>query len=135
LTLLLDLPVEIGLARKGLDEQQRFEAGMDLAYHQRVRAGFLQMATADPDRFVIVDATAEMAVVQASIRRASARLTGLDAIRPRRATIELPEHEEAPPPSLTLPDVWSEVAGRLDREAILVALATLSTVQDRKSVG
>jgi len=53
----------------------------------------------------------------------------IDSIRRRRATIELPEHEEAPPPSLTLPDVWSEVAGRLDREAILVALATLSTVQ------
>jgi dTMP kinase len=93
LTLLLDLPVEIGLARKGLDEQQRFEAGMDLAYHQRVRAGFLQMAAADPDRFVIVDATAEMAVVQASIRRASARLTGLDAIGsvPAGAAIDEPE--------------------------------------------
>jgi RNA polymerase sigma-70 factor (ECF subfamily) len=53
----------------------------------------------------------------------------IDAIRRRRPTTELPEHEEAPPPSLTLPDVWSEVAGRLDREEILGALASLSTVQ------
>ena len=53
----------------------------------------------------------------------------IDAVRLRRPTSELPEHEEAPPPSLTLPDVWSEVAGRLDREEILGALATLSVVQ------
>jgi len=53
----------------------------------------------------------------------------IDAIRRRRPTSELPEHEEAPPPSMTLPDVWSEVAGRLDRDEILVALASLSTVQ------
>ena len=53
----------------------------------------------------------------------------IDAIRRRRPTAELPEHEEAPPPSMTLPDVWSEVAGRLDRDEILNALATLSTVQ------
>ena len=32
-------------------------------------------------------------------------------------------------PTLTQPDVWSEVAGRLDREAILAALQTLSPVQ------
>jgi RNA polymerase sigma factor (sigma-70 family) len=53
----------------------------------------------------------------------------IDAIRRRRPTAELPEHEEAPPPSMTLPDVWSEVAGRLDRDEILNALATLSRVQ------
>ena len=53
----------------------------------------------------------------------------IDAIRRRRPTSELPEHEEAPPPSLTQPDVWSEVAGRLDRDAILTALQTLSSVQ------
>ena len=53
----------------------------------------------------------------------------IDAVRRRRPTSELPEHEEAPPPSLTLPDVWSEVAGRLDRAEILSALATLSVVQ------
>jgi len=53
----------------------------------------------------------------------------IDAIRRRRPTSELPEHEEAPPSSLTQPDVWSEVAGRLDRDAILAALQTLSAVQ------
>ena len=46
LTILLDVPVEIGLGRKGSGEQQRFEASFDLAYHQRVREGFRLMAAA-----------------------------------------------------------------------------------------
>ena len=80
LTILLDVPVEIGLARKGRDEQQRFEAGFDLAYHQRVREGFRRMAAAEPDRFVTVDATADMAAVESSIRLAIGRLPGLGSI-------------------------------------------------------
>ncbi len=53
----------------------------------------------------------------------------VDAVRRRRPTIELPEREDIPPPSLTLPDIWPEVAGNLDREEIAAALATLSDVQ------
>lgn len=53
----------------------------------------------------------------------------IDAVRRRRPADELPEGDEAPPPTLTLPDVWAEVAGRLDREAIASAMATLSQVQ------
>ena len=57
LTILLDLPVEVGLARKGPDETTRFEAEQDVAFHRRVRAGFLELAADDPDRFAVVDAT------------------------------------------------------------------------------
>lgn len=53
----------------------------------------------------------------------------VDAIRRRRPTVELPEREAVPPPSLTTPDLWSEVAGRLDRTEIERALGTLSEVQ------
>jgi RNA polymerase sigma factor (sigma-70 family) len=53
----------------------------------------------------------------------------VDAVRRRKPTVELPEREDVPPPSLTLPDVWGEVAGNLDREEIAAALATLSDVQ------
>ena len=53
----------------------------------------------------------------------------VDAIRRRRPTTELPEREDVPPPGLTLPDVWGDVAADLDRDAVQVALATLSTVQ------
>jgi RNA polymerase sigma factor (sigma-70 family) len=53
----------------------------------------------------------------------------VDAVRRRRPTVELPEREAVPPAAMTLPDVWPEVAGNLDREAIAVAMATLSDVQ------
>jgi len=54
----------------------------------------------------------------------------IDAVRRRRPATDLPEPDTGPSPdALTLPDVWVEVAGRLDREAIVTALATLSRPQ------
>ena len=53
----------------------------------------------------------------------------IDATRRRRPTIELPDGDLRTPAPLTLPDVWAEVAGRLDREAVVAALGTLSDVQ------
>jgi RNA polymerase sigma factor (sigma-70 family) len=53
----------------------------------------------------------------------------VDAVRRRRPTTELPEREDLPPAALTLPDIWPEVAGNLDREAVLGALAGITTVQ------
>jgi RNA polymerase sigma-70 factor, ECF subfamily len=53
----------------------------------------------------------------------------VDAVRRRRPTVELPEREEAAPAALTLPDIWQEVAGNLDRARIAEALASLSDVQ------
>lgn len=55
-TILLDLPAEVGLRRKTPETITRFEASFDLAYHLRVRAGFLEMAAAEPARWVVVDA-------------------------------------------------------------------------------
>ena len=57
LTLLLDVPVEAGLARKAPGDVTRFEAEYDLGFHERVREGFLALAAAEPDRIAIVDAT------------------------------------------------------------------------------
>ena len=57
LTILLDVPVEVGLARKGPEDTTRFEAEHDLDFHRRVRAGFLTLAGEEPHRFAIVDAT------------------------------------------------------------------------------
>lgn len=62
LTILLDLPVEVGLARKATDVT-RFEAFQDRAYHERVRAAFLAFAAAEPDRYAVVDATADQETV------------------------------------------------------------------------
>ena len=60
LTIVLDVPAEIGLARKQVDEQTRFEAAFDLSFHGRARDGFLALAAAEPARFVVVDATAPL---------------------------------------------------------------------------
>lgn len=53
----------------------------------------------------------------------------IDLLRRRRPTSDLPDAEAPPPPSLVLPDIWPEVAGRLDRATVLAALATLSPIQ------
>lgn len=67
LTLLLDIPVEAGLARKAPGDVTRFEAEFDLGFHERVRAGFLAIAQADPERVALIDAAADRDTVAASI--------------------------------------------------------------------
>jgi dTMP kinase len=74
LTILLDLSVEAGLGRKGPDEIHRFE-GFDLAFHRRVREGFLALAAASPQRFVVVDATKPLDEVATAVNTAADRLT------------------------------------------------------------
>jgi dTMP kinase len=75
LTILLDLPVEAGLARKAA-EVTRFEAYHDVAYHERVRAAFLGFASDEPGRYAIVDATRDEAGVLDAALDAVARLAG-----------------------------------------------------------
>ena len=67
LTILLDVPPEVGLARKSPGEVTRFEAEFDLAFHQRVREGFLTLAAAEPTRFAIIDATAPQDAVAEAV--------------------------------------------------------------------
>jgi len=56
LTILLDIPVEEGLARKMAKKQDRFEREA-LAFHQKVREGYLKLAVAEPERWLVVDAS------------------------------------------------------------------------------
>jgi dTMP kinase len=70
LTILLDVPVEVGLARKSADGVTRFEAAFDLEFHRRVRDGFRSLAATEPQRFVIVDATAPPDIVAGQILEA-----------------------------------------------------------------
>jgi dTMP kinase len=68
LTLILDLPVETGLARAAQrpGAETRFET-KDVAFHQRLRDGFLAIAKAEPERCAVVDAAADPASVEAAI--------------------------------------------------------------------
>jgi len=68
LTLVFDLPPEVGLdrahARAGAE--MRFES-KGMAFHQRLRDGFLSIARAEPDRCAVIDATAAMDAVEAAV--------------------------------------------------------------------
>ncbi|MQW74292.1 dTMP kinase [Nocardioides sp. dk4132] len=57
LTVVLDLAPEAGLAR--FEARDRIE-GESLEFHQRVRAAFLEMAAADPDHYLVLDARASV---------------------------------------------------------------------------
>lgn len=76
-TVYLDLPVEEGLRRRqqaeGI-EWNRLDAEQ-LAFHRRVREGYLEMAAADPQRWLVLDARQPIEAVQKAIReRLAARL-------------------------------------------------------------
>lgn len=77
LTIILDLDPEIGLARatarRGKDVPDRFEKET-LDIHRRRRRGFLDIAAAEPDRCVVVDASKRPDVVAKAVSRAVARL-------------------------------------------------------------
>jgi len=70
LTFVLDLPVAVGLRRarerRGTAAVDHFEAE-SVAFHERVRSGFLQIARADPERVCILDANQSIDVVQRAI--------------------------------------------------------------------
>jgi len=64
ITLLLDLPPEIGLERawkqinngNRISEETRFEEER-LSFHKRVRAGYLELSRLEPERFRVIDAS------------------------------------------------------------------------------
>ncbi len=76
LIVLLDIPSEQGLARKR-SLKDRFELE-DLSFHRRVREGYLKLAEAEPDRWLVVDASLPKGKVAEIIwERASRSLRGL----------------------------------------------------------
>ncbi|MCS6853175.1 MAG: dTMP kinase [Elioraea sp.] len=69
LTVVLDVPVEVGLARVARHRApDRYEADAR-AFHERVRQGFLAVAAANPGRCVVVDATQPEEEVRDSVLR------------------------------------------------------------------
>ncbi len=79
LTVLLDLPPEVGLARaRGRAAADRLE-GESVQFHQRVRSTFLQLAADEPDRYLVLDATGSPDDLAAAVR---ARVADVLAGRP-----------------------------------------------------
>ena len=70
LTLILDVPVEIGMkraaARRGTGAPDRFEAE-DVKFHQELREAYRQIAAGEPQRCVLIDATADPGTVAANV--------------------------------------------------------------------
>lgn len=77
-TLVLDVDPEVGVARATTHSADRLESE-DLAFHRRVREGFLAIAAEEPDRVRIVDASGSAGQVA---RRVSAALSDVAALAP-----------------------------------------------------
>ena len=62
-TFILDVPVEVGMqratARRGPGTPDRFE-GENLSFHQKLRDAYRQIATSEPERCVLIDATEDV---------------------------------------------------------------------------
>jgi dTMP kinase len=83
LTILLDVDVALGIERRhaasrvGLGEFNRID-GRDLAYHRRVREGYLSLAQRAPERYLVLDATGSEDAVEARIWQRLAPLIGVE---------------------------------------------------------
>jgi dTMP kinase len=81
LRLLLDLPVEVGLARRlgGAGEVNRLDLA-DRAFHERVRAAYLELAAAEPAGWAVIDAARPAAAVAEDVAAAVRRLLPAAAV-------------------------------------------------------
>ncbi|MCI0553844.1 MAG: dTMP kinase [Anaerolineae bacterium] len=69
LTVLLDVDIEEGLKRKKKDNEWNRLDAYTVEFHQRVRAGYLEMVEHEPSRWMVVDAGREWDAVQDELRR------------------------------------------------------------------
>jgi len=70
LTVILDLPAEVGLKRaaqrRGAAAGDRFESEA-LEFHQKLREAYLELAEREPERCVVVDASADLVLVSKAV--------------------------------------------------------------------
>ena len=75
LTLILDLPIDAGLARAAArrGSETRYES-LPVDFHERVRAGFLEIARREPQRCAVIDARQDIDRVAGDVARLADRL-------------------------------------------------------------
>jgi len=73
LTVLLDMPVEAGLARKNEKNKDRFEVE-SVKFHRRVRKGYLKLAGQEPERWLVIDATLSKEIIAGIIWQRMSKL-------------------------------------------------------------
>jgi dTMP kinase len=84
LTLLFDLPAEVGLHR-ALDRDNRLKDSSfsdrfereNLNFHNKVREGYLNILKKEPERFCLIDATGDINKIQEEVRRCITDFIGL----------------------------------------------------------
>jgi dTMP kinase len=86
ITFILDLPVEKGLERAGRrlkrssSAEDKFEQ-LDLAFHQRLRQGFLEIADREPDRCIVLDANRGINDIALDLSRHVLEKVKMNAVR------------------------------------------------------
>jgi dTMP kinase len=74
LTILIDVPVEVGLGRKRRGEWNRFEDTQSVEFFETVRSAYLELAAAEPERFRVVDGSGSVEETDLLVRTAVAEL-------------------------------------------------------------
>lgn len=77
LTLFLDIPVEEGLLRKAKGGERNRLDTLDLAFYRRVQRGYYRLVQAEPQRWVVIDASRSFEEVQEEIYRVVAQRLGI----------------------------------------------------------
>ncbi len=81
LTILLDLPVAEAMARQRGGTPDRFERA-EIAFHERVRTGYRDLAAAEPVRWLVIDGSQSRDLVARAVWSRVSRLLGTVGIRP-----------------------------------------------------
>ena len=68
LTILIDVPVEVGLGRKRRGTWNRFEDTEGVAFFEKVRRAYHDLASADPERFRVLDGSGSVEGVDEAVR-------------------------------------------------------------------
>jgi dTMP kinase len=95
LTLILDLPVEIGLARAAArSAADRFER-LDRDFHEKLRQGFRQIAVDNPTRCMLIDASGDPQTVHSAVIAAVEQRLGV-AVAPHPSPLPASGEREGP---------------------------------------